>query len=235
MVFGKKFKEETLNIKLNSDILPWVSELTHLGCKLQNSNSMSLDMSVKGCQYNSKVNSLLQEFYSSEPGILLKAINCYATSFTGSQLWGLFTRDCERLYKSWNVTIRNVFKVDKRTHRYLLEPVSRVPHMKTMLICRFITFAQKLINNSKFSARFLSNLSLFDKRTVFGQNVAGILSSCNLEEDDFDKLSKSFAKNNVSYWQDEEEDCLWRVPLIDEIIELRSGKKEIDGFSHKEL
>ena len=113
--------------------------------------------------------------------------------------------------------------------------MSKVPHLKTMLTSRFISFAHKLINSRKFTTRFLSNLSLYDKRTVFGQNVDGILKSCNLQEEDFVKLSKGFVRNMIRYWPEDVEDCSWRIPIIEEIMELRSGGTEIDGFTHKEL
>ena len=135
MIYGRKLKSKPKNIVLDGNALPWVNELKHLGCSLQSNNSMGLDISLKRCQYNDKVNSILQEFHSSQPQILLKCITSFATSFTGSQLWDLFSNECERLYKSWNVTIRQVFNLDRKTQRSLIEPISGFNHLKTMLIC----------------------------------------------------------------------------------------------------
>ena len=82
---------------------------------------MSMDVLQKRGKYIGKVNSLLQELHFAKPAILTKLINIYATSFYGSGAWDIFSSDCEKLYKSWNVTIRMVFNLDICTHRYVIE------------------------------------------------------------------------------------------------------------------
>ena len=115
------------------------------------------------------VNSLLQEFHYVKPSILTRLVLTYATSFYGSGLWNLFSKECEKLYTSWNVTIRQIFNISRRTHRYLIEPVSLCQHLKTSLAARFVTFVHSLINSNKFSVRFLARLCQADKRTVLSR------------------------------------------------------------------
>ena len=204
----------------------------HLGCTLQSSNSMGLDVCLKSCQFYGKVNSILQEFYSSEPKILLKCINSYATSFPGSQLWDLFSSDCDRLYKSWNVTIWQVFNLDRRTHRSLIEPISNMNHLKTILISRFVNFAKKLLISKKFTVRFLANLRSKDQRSLFGRNIFNILKLSHVEG--FDELAPSSAKLHIRYWPGQEEER-WRQYIAQGLLEIRGGAWEVHGFSNTEI
>ena len=188
---------------------------------------------MKRCSFNGKVNSILQEFYSSNPEILLKCITTYATSFTGSQVWDLFGKDCEKLYKSWNVIIRQVFKLDRRTHRSVIEPVSNYRHLKNMLVSRFFTFAKKCVGSKKFPVRFMSNLLLSDQRSVFGRNIIKTLLSCNRDIEDFEITNPRIIKESLKYWVIEDED-IWRINMIKELIEIRNGETYIEGFSRDE-
>lgn len=153
--FGKKPREEPKNIVLDLNSLPWVSQLKNLGCTIQSNNSMGLDLSLSRCSFNAKVNSILQEFHSCNHEVLMKWIKTYATSFTSALLWDFSSGEFNRLLKSWNVTIREVFRLDRRTHRCLIESLSNTRHLKTMILSRFVTFAQKLLKSKKFTVRFL--------------------------------------------------------------------------------
>ena len=87
-----------------------------------------MDILQKRGKYIGKVNSLLQEFHYANSSVLTKLINIYATSFFGSATLDINSKECDKLYKSWNVTIRHVYKLNRRTHRYFVEPVSQCLH-----------------------------------------------------------------------------------------------------------
>ena len=165
VVFSKKkSKIKPMSILLNDDVLPWVTEVFHLGSLLQADNSMRKDITRKRCIFNNKCNSLLQEFYAASPSVIMKCINTYASSFPSSQLWNVDSNESERLYKSWNVLVRQVFGLDRKTHRSLIEPVSKVLHLKTMLCSRMVKFSLKLRECPKFTTRFLANMFSTDLR-----------------------------------------------------------------------
>ena len=92
---------------------------------------MKLDVGQKRGKFIGKVISLLQEFHYVAPELLTRIMNIYTTSFYGSNLWDIFSNDVERLYKSWNVAMRQIYEVSRCTHRYLIEPLSKSMHPKT--------------------------------------------------------------------------------------------------------
>ena len=87
-------------IILNGNPLPWVRDVKHLGKTLQCDNSMSIDCNMKRGKFIGKINSLLQEFHHVSPQVMMKLVNCYATSFYGSQLWDIQSPECDRLFKA---------------------------------------------------------------------------------------------------------------------------------------
>ena len=85
----------------------------------------------------------------------MKLLNVFAASFYGSGLWDLESAECDRLYKSWNVSVRMVFGVPPTTHRYLVEPLSGTPHAKVMLSSRYFKFKQTLYDSNKMVVNFI--------------------------------------------------------------------------------
>ena len=118
-------------IMLNDMPLPYVNELKHLGNILQSNNLMSKDCSYKRAKFISKVHSLNQEFHFADPQTILKLYDIYVCDFYGSNLWDFNSADVQRLLNSWNVSIRILFNLPRNTHRYSIETVSGVPHIKT--------------------------------------------------------------------------------------------------------
>ena len=236
IVFSKNKRDYQgiISVKLNGDPLPWVSQVKHLGNTLQNDNSMSLDVLQKRGKYIGKVNSLLQEFHFSEPSIVTKLINTYATSFYGSGTWDLYSAECKKLYASWNVTVRLALKLERCTHRYLIEPLSKCMHPKVMLASRFATFYKSLITCNKLSVRYLARLNEHDNRTLFGRTLGKLLEECNVPNDDTENLTASLVKKEMKYFKVPEEEQ-WRIPILLELLQQREGSREISNLTSKEI
>ena len=231
---SKKDHLNLMPIMLNGNPLPWVTKVNHLGNVLQSDNSMEIDIRSKRGRFIGTVNSLLQELHFANPKMLTNLINTYATSFYGSSLWDLYGKECDRLFKSWNVTIRQVFKLDRCTHKYLIEPASKVLHPKVMLASRLVTFHKSLLNSSKFEVRFLTRLVDHDQRTVLGRNLQRILEECDLKEKDISKLTCSLVKKKCRYHEIPAEES-WRLDIVDELLSVRMENLCIEGFKENEL
>ena len=219
-------------VMLNRDPLPWVSRVKHLGNLLQSDNSMSLDISQKRGKFIGKVNSLMQEFHYADPEIQTKLINVYATSFYGAGTWDIFSKGCEKLYKSWNVTIRQVFGLDWATHRYLIEHVSGCLHPQVMLSSRLVSFHKSLVNSKKFPVRFLARMNEKDMRTVLGRNLNDIIMKCG--QSNLENLSANLVKKSCRYRQVPEEES-WRLPLITDLLSVRRGHLRLEKFLVEEI
>ena len=107
------------------------------------------DMNEKRAQYIQRNNELMQEFAFVDCVTKTKINSIYNSHSHVSVLWYLFGLDTERIYKTWNTSIRKMFRLDRTSHRHFIEPVSNVPHTKISLIKRFINFIEKLNKNMR--------------------------------------------------------------------------------------
>ena len=229
VIFSKKAKDRVnvAPVKMNGDDLPWVTEVKHLGNILEDNNSMKRDITVKRGKFIGKLNSFFQEFYYATPDTFIKILNIYAVSFYGSGLWDLFSDDCDRLYKAWNVAVRMAWKVPNTTHRYLIECISGSLHPKVMLASRYSTFVNSLMKSPKYSVRVLANLCATDHRAVMGQSLAQIGRECGLTGGDTGQLSSALIKQKMKYFS-VPPDQVWRTGILSELLD---KNMEVEGFS----
>ena len=161
--------------------------------------------------------------------VLMKILNIYTTSFYGSGLWDLYSKEVDRIYKAWNVTIRKALSLPNTTHRYLIEPLSGCIHPKVMLSSRLAKFWDTMMNSNKLMIRLLVRLFECDKRTVLGSNLGRIK-----QEVGGGLLTPAVIKKNIKYCQvtPEEE---WRVAAVSELLDVREGSRTLDGLSATEV
>ena len=136
---------------------------------------MCKDISIKRAAYVQKNCEIIQEFYFAHPKTKLHINNVYNCHFTGSPLWNLFGFEARKLEKTWNVSIRQMFDLPRETHRYLVEPVSEYPHLRKILMCRFISFLNQVNNSGKNVPKDLLNTIQYDTKSITGNNIRNIL------------------------------------------------------------
>ena len=221
-------------VKLDNLPLPWVTSVKHLGNKLQSDNSMKLDIALKRGQMIGKVNSLLQEFHYLESNVLMKLVNSYATSMYGSPLWPLLSSDSEKLYTTWNVTVRNIFHLDRCTHRLLIEPISEVIHLKTALLSRYMKFIKSLKSCDKPSIQYLCEVVRNDHHSQMGKILTYISQTCDVDFCEIDSLSQNEVKKQHTYFTPSQDDE-WKIKISKELHAARRGKFEIPGFKDEEI
>ena len=144
---------------------------------------------------------------------MVRLLNIYATSYYGSVLWDLYSPEVTRIYSSWNVTIRKVFKVPYTTHRYLIQPLSCTNHPKTLLTSRMIKFMESLRNCSNRGVGYLANLVYDDRRTLVGRSVSKIARECDISRG---SLTSKNVKT-LKYFKIAAENE-WTVPILVELL-----------------
>jgi hypothetical protein len=193
---------------------------------------MKHDVAVKRGKFIGKVNSLLQEFHFVKPEVFMKLLNVYCSSFYGSNLWNLYSDDVDRIFKSWNVTVRNVFSLPFATHRYLIEPISACMHPKVMLSSRYVAFHRSIISSTKLPVRFLARLFEKDQRTVLGKTLYNLTRQCSVPDITF--LTPECVKTKLKYFSIPEHEQ-WRSNMVTELLQLRIDSLSLPGFSLEEI
>ena len=123
------------------------------------------------------------------------------------------------MYKSWNIMIRMNFNLPRESHRFFLQPVSQQPHLKIQLVKRFIKFYKTISSCNKPHLKYLMNIQECDRRSIFGRNVLNICSDANVDT----LFNVSLSDIHYVPVPEAEE---WKIPLLQELIEIRSGRPQ---------
>ena len=172
-----------------------------------------------------------QEFYYSHPKTKIWINNVYNSSFYGAPLWDMFSKNFERLEKTWNVSVRKMLSLPRNAHRYFLEPLAETPHIKKCLWSRFVRFVANITDGKKKVLRGMLNVIKDDVRSVTGKNLRCIM--LNTETFDLQNLD-IYAQP----YKEVPESELWRLPMAREILATRCGdlstslsKEEVDELA----
>ena len=227
-----KGKENLVNINLNGKVLPWVESAKHLGCKLtEDLHGLSKDTMEKRAQYINRVNELNQEFFFVHCSTRIMINNIFNTSFYGSQLWDLFSKEATRVEKTWNISQRTILRLPRSSHRYFIEPLSNTRHITFSLIKRFTNFIQKVADSSKYVLRRVLAAVKDDSRSTSGNNLRKIMLMVgkNAAEPVTHKDLKTLTYAPVPHNQE------WKIQLAREILEIKNGKLEMKLLDYKDL
>ena len=131
---------------------------------------MGQDLLQKRAQYIDKNNELTQEFYYAHSSTKILANNIFNTHFYDVPLWDLFSPAFQKLEKTWDTSHRLMLSLPLRTHRYLIEPLTGIPHIITSLWKRFLKFINCVSLNQKAVFRNMLHLAKQDCRSITGRN-----------------------------------------------------------------
>ena len=169
-------KRELPKIKLCGDDLPWVDSCKHLGNNVTNMyDGMKHDVMVKRANMVQKNIELNQEFSFSHPTSRVKVNQIYNSHFTGSPLWNLFSKEAIQLENSWNRSARLMCDLPLTTHRYLLEPVTEVNHVRLLLVKQFIGFLNQIEKSPKRLPLELLQLVRYDAQSTTGYTLRRLM------------------------------------------------------------
>ena len=112
--------------------------------------------------------------------------------------------------------MRKMLKLNRRTHRYFIEPLSGTQHIKWSLIKRFISFTQKISISAKIAMKILRNIML-------------LLRVDNIELVKLDAMKK--IKNHDA--SDGKEKC--RIDMVKELIEVKCNNSYLEYFNNLEI
>jgi len=165
---------------LDGNELPWWNDGKHLGNTFENSlNGMKKDIEIKRAKYIQKNCELVQEFGFSHPISKCFVNQVYNCSFTGFQLWDLFSDSCESIEKTFNVSIRTMFNLPRETHRYLIEPLSDSRHIKFIFLKQYLQFRNQVFQSNKSTLISMFKICQNDPSSTTGSNMRKIMLLCD--------------------------------------------------------
>ena len=135
------------------------------------------------------------------------------------------------VFNTWNTSIRRMLRIDRRTHRCLIEPLSGTQHVKRSIFKAFISFVNKLQYSPKEVVRDVFQLIKGDCRSITGSNIRNINLDCAVDQ------VHPFAEVNIEKkdFFPAPADSAWRVSLIQELINIRDGDSNATGWTKEEV
>ena len=134
----------------------------------------------------------------------------------------------ERLESSYNRSIKIIYDLPWATHRYILAPLSDKPHLRPMLIKRYLSFIDSLEKSKKKALRDLVQIVKKDVRSITGSNIRRIML---LQE----KNSIEHLKHENVEYHSVPESKKWRIDFLKELLKVKFGEVEVSGFEKNEL
>ena len=113
-----------------------------------------------------------------------------------------------------------------------MTPILKKTHMKTLMMTRMMRFVEKLRSSEKPVLRQMIRLTMNNAQSVTGRNLRGIMLL----------TSKSRVKDltiedvrNIKY-HDLDDTEKWRIVTINEVLEIKSGDRELPvNLSRRDL
>ena len=177
----------------------------------------SRDILEKRARYIQGNNQLMQEFSFADNVTKLFVNKVYNGHHYGSVLWDLYGKEANMVYNTWSVSIRRMLRLDRRTHRYLIEPLSGMEHLKKTVFRAFTSFTRKLETSPKAAVREVYAVVKNDCRSVTGANLRNINIECMVDP------SRPYSDVSVQKKQffPTPPDAEWRISLIQDLIDMR--------------
>ena len=117
------------------------------------------------------------------------------------------------------------------SHRYFLEPVSGVQHLKFTLISRFLSFISQIEKSQKILPRVLLQTIRRDCRSVTGSNLRNILLLTS--KDDISDISHSDIRE--MQYKPAPDHEVWRINMLKELIDVKWGDLAIQHLEDTEI
>ena len=195
------------------------------------SSGLEYDIKVKNAQYKAKNIELNQEFSFAHPSTKLRINKIYNSHYSGSPLWDLFGTGALTLESSYNRSVKVMLDLPYATHRSLIQPLTGDQHIKLVLIRRFVGFMEKIQNSGKSALQMLRMEAMKDVRSVTGSNLRNIMllvGKTRVEDVKLEDLDL------LSYFPLDELER-WKIPMINQIVDIKAGQMELPGFELEEL
>ena len=205
------------NIFMNNIKIKLVSEVKHLGFYLNNSRfiydfeNIIKDISIK-------TNILLSKFNMLDNSSLAFLFNSNCLSLYGCEVWDLNSPLIKNLDLTWRKCVKRILRIPLRTRTTLLPYLINSDNIIRIICYRQLNFFIKGRAHKCGNIKFHFDNFLIHCYNYSTNNLNYILDLFGCSYDRI-FVNKKFKMAHVV-----EEDCLWRVKLIEELCHMRDFK-----------
>ena len=214
---------------LNNDNVKWYTDITHLGHHFNCCLSFKKDTNFRKGQFIQCVNEICTEFGFAHPKCKSKLLQIYGSSFYGSNLWDLYSKEFVSLCKTWNVAIRKIYGLPFQTHCRFLTHICQQSHVNHIIKCRFMNFMLGNYMSENDFISFIAKVCFKNVSTNSGGTVSKIMCEYNVDFINLD--NPQTIKHQMALWNEkrsfeEIQEEEWKINMIMDIVDCIHGISE---------
>ena len=114
----------------------------------------------------------------------------------GSQLWCFNDyKSVERFYIAWTKTIRRIWRLDKRTHKVLINFINSCLPINLILEKRYVKYIWNLFNSSHELHKTIVRNCFYNKRSTLTENIRYLMYKYDITINN--NILSLFTQNNT--------------------------------------
>ena len=145
----------------------------------------------------------------------------------------LNSSDYYKLCRSWNTAVKIIWDLLFNTHTRLLESLSPVAHLESVLAGRYVGFVHSLSSTSNPVLGLIFNQCKDNVSTQTGNNIKHLMENHGLQSmKELINMRSTIKYKRVNELQEEEQ---WKIDIIYGLVLARKGLIDIDTLEVDEL
>ena len=205
---------------LNGVALPWRKTAVHLGHTFHQDLTFDDDAKIRRAAFISSNLQVRSQFGFASPPQIVTAVRLLCCHAYGSVLWRLDSKAATAFFNSYSSCIRRIYSLPLNTFNYLIEGhlTSGLAPLRNLVLARVLPFFQRLLASPSREVAIMANICSRDARTITSSNLRFLANVTGLDLTLADKIT---VKNALPIKHVSESE-LWRLGLMDHLIQLRS-------------
>ena len=200
----------------------------HLRHELHTSGLQELDLNMRRAAYIGESVELLNVFEFAHPLQKLASLQTFTCSFYGSNLYDLYGPSANRLYRAWQVSVRDAWCVSRQTRTYLVDHLlsGSFPHVRELILRRHVKFVQGLVFSMNPVISGLSYWGVRTRQSTTGRNVANMQNEFQVDPLNCLPWDIKVSKRDIP------ENYEQNLELLDNLLSTRATEYEPDIVSN---
>ena len=166
-----KIVSDAKKVVLCKQEIDWKLSMKYLGNILLYNLNDKNDVKFKRGNFVASVNSLLANFKVASSDVLNMLFLSYCCSFYGANVSTLDNKNLNALFTSYNIALRNVWKLPYNSHRNIIYDLSGQPSLHDILISRFIVRFNGMLTVDNDFVNYIVRNAVTDSSGPIGQNL----------------------------------------------------------------
>jgi hypothetical protein len=145
IMFGKNQKMDiNIDLILAGKVLPWMTQVKHLGNILTASLSEKAEILHKKGDIIGRINTMIATLSNAPDEIVLPIFQSQCCHLYSCQAWNLSEGKVQQIFTTWNRGVRRLLNVPWMTHSRYLPHLAGMPSAEAMVYRRFVKMARTM-------------------------------------------------------------------------------------------